>query len=226
MKKILFYFLALCAGMLIFLGLPLAGWGLGKLPQFFENPVRFTYAIVIFCLQVFSVWYNPQVGQNKDDRKSGVERRRLDLLLIQVFSLAVVVLAPFSDGHAIGIFNFGNAIRWVGLVLMTPGFILMQAAEKHLARQFSVEVTLQKNHILIQTGPYAYIRHPRYLGILIFFTGISLVFRSMLALLVVLALTGVLIWRVYAEEDLLHQEFGENWEAYRKKSWRILPFVF
>lgn len=226
MKKFLFYLLALSAGMLIFLGLPLAGWGLGKLPQFFENPARLTYAIVILGLQVFSVIYNPQVGQNKDDRKSGVERRRLDLLLIQIFSLTVVVLAPFSDSHAIGSFHFGDAVRWAGLLLMTPGFLLMQAAEKHLARQFSVEVTLQKNHKLIQTGPYTYIRHPRYLGILVFFTGISIVFLSMLALLVVFALAGVLIWRVFAEEDLMRQEFGDAWEAYCKRSWRILPFVF
>ena len=226
MKAILFYTLALFVALIIFLGLPLLGWGLGNIPQFFNNPARLTYAIVILFLQLFSVIYNPQVGRNKDDRKSGVEQHKIDLILIQIFSLAVVLLAPFSDSHSIGVFNFGNRIRFLGFILMIPGFTFMQMAEKYLGRQFSVEVTLQKDHKLIQGGPYTYIRHPRYLGILAFFTGISIVFRSLLAIFIVIALCIVLIWRVYAEEALMQKEFGVAWEAYCKKSWRIIPFLF
>lgn len=226
MKTILFYTVALFVGLLIFLCLPLLGWGLGSIPQFFDNPARLTFAITILFLQLFSIVYNPQVGRNKEERKSGIEQHRLDLVLIQVFSLALVLLAPFSDSHAFGVFNFGNTIRFWGFAFLIPGFVFMQMAEKYLGRQFSVEVTLQKDHQLIQGGPYRFVRHPRYLGILAFFTGISLVFRSWLAILVVSALGIVLIWRVYAEEALMQQEFGAAWEAYCKKSWRILPFVF
>ena len=102
----------------------------------------------------------------------------------------------------------------------------MQAGEKYLAKQFSIEVTVQKDHKLIQSGPYQYIRHPRYLGILTFFTGISLTFRSLLGLLAVIALAGVLIWRVYAEEKMMHQEFGKEWEEYQAKTWRLIPYIF
>jgi protein-S-isoprenylcysteine O-methyltransferase Ste14 len=35
-----------------------------------------------------------------------------------------------------------------------------------------------------------------------------------------------LAWRIYAEEALMQQEFGEEWMAYRKHSWRIIPFIF
>jgi len=226
MKTILFYTLALCVALIIFLGLPLLGWGLGNIPQFFDNPARLTYAVVILCLQLFSVLYNPQVGRNKDDRKTGVEQHKIDLVLIQVFSLAVVILAPFSDSHSIGAFSFGNSVRFLGFILMMPGFIFMQMAEKYLGRQFSIEVTLQKDHQLIRGGPYKFIRHPRYLGILAFFTGISIVFRSLLSILLVMALGIVLIWRVYAEEALMQKEFGKEWDAYCKKSWRLIPFVF
>jgi protein-S-isoprenylcysteine O-methyltransferase Ste14 len=226
MKAILSYTLALLAGLIIFLGLPLLGWGPGKIPQFFDDPARLTYVMVILFLQPFGILYNPQVGRNKDDRKSGIERHRVDLFLIQVFSLAVVLLAPFSDSHSIGILGFTDTIRFSGFILMIPGFILMQMAEKHLDKQFSIEVTIQKNHKLIQDGPYRFIRHPRYLGILAFFMGISIVFRSLLSIILVIALSIVLIWRVYAEEALMRQEFDKEWEAYCKKSWRIIPFVF
>jgi protein-S-isoprenylcysteine O-methyltransferase Ste14 len=64
------------------------------------------------------------------------------------------------------------------------------------------------------------------LGIILFTMGISLVYRSWLALILVAALTLVLIWRIYDEEALLHQEFGTDWEAYSQRSWRLIPFVY
>ena len=174
MRSLPRYFLALFAGSIIFIGLPLLGWGLGNLPAFFENPARIAFVLVLFALQVFSLIYNPQVGKNQENRKSDAPRSKLDLILIQIFSLAIVILAPFSDGRSIGVLNIEDTIRYVGLLITIPGFVLMQAGEKYLAKQFSIEVTLQKDHKLIQNGPYQYIRHPRYLGILVFFTGISL----------------------------------------------------
>ncbi|HNE06049.1 MAG TPA: isoprenylcysteine carboxylmethyltransferase family protein [Anaerolineales bacterium] len=226
MKSLPRYFLALLAGSVIFIGLPLLGWGLGVIPAFFENPARIAFVFVLFGLQVFSLVYNPQVGRNQENRKSDAPSSKLDLILIQIFSLAVVILAPFSDGRSIGILHVENTIRYIGLFIAIPGFVLMQAGEKYLAKQFSIEVTLQKDHKLIQSGPYKVIRHPRYLGILIFFTGISLTFRSLLGIFIVLALAGVLIWRVFAEEKMMHAEFGKEWEEYQSKTWRLIPYIF
>jgi len=226
MKSLPRYFLALLAGSVIFIGLPLLGWGLGHIPAFFENPARIAFVLVLFALQVFSLIYNPQVGQNQENRKSDAPSSKLDLILIQIFSLAVVILAPFSDGRSIGILNVENIVRYIGLFIAIPGFVLMQAGEKYLAKQFSIEVTLQKDHKLIQSGPYKVIRHPRYLGILIFFTGISLTFRSLLGIFIVLALAGVLIWRVFAEEKMMREEFGKEWKEYQSKTWRLIPYIF
>ena len=226
MKSLPRYFLALLAGSVIFIGLPLLGWGLGVIPAFFENPARIAFVLVLFALQVFSLVYNPQVGRNQENRKSDAPSSKLDLILIQIFSLAVVILAPFSDGRSIGILHVENTIRYIGLFIAIPGFVLMQAGEKYLAKQFSIEVTLQKDHKLIQSGPYKVIRHPRYLGILIFFTGISLTFRSLLGIFIVLALAGVLIWRVFAEEKMMREEFGKEWKEYQSKTWRLIPYIF
>ena len=226
MKTITSYFLAFFASLLIFVGLPLFGWGIRDLLRFFDHPARSLYILAIFILQLLAVLYNPQVGRNPEHRKSGAPQHKLDLILVQVFSLAIVFFAPFSDGHSIGALNLGDTGRFAGLILMIPGFLLMQTAEKYLDKQFSIQVTLQENHKLIQNGPYKYIRHPRYLGILLFFLGISLTFRSLIGMLLIIALTLVFAWRIYTEEALLQQEFGKEWEAYRNQSWRIFPFIF
>jgi protein-S-isoprenylcysteine O-methyltransferase Ste14 len=70
------------------------------------------------------------------------------------------------------------------------------------------------------------VRHPRYLGVILLMLGIALVFRSWWALLLVLALSLVLLWRIQDEEKLLQEEFGSFWEAYAKKSWRLVPLVY
>ena len=226
MKSLINYLVALIIGLILFIGLALLGWGLRQLPQFFDLPARSAYVIVILFLQLFAVAYNPQTGRHRGQGRSGITRNKIDLILIQLFSLSIVFLAPFSDKRSIATLNFGDGIRYLGLVLIVLGFLLMQIAEKYLDKQFSVEVAIQADHQLIQTGPYAYVRHPRYLGIVTFFLGISLVFQSLLAIILVAGLFLVLIWRVNAEEALMKKEFGEQWDAYCEKSWRMIPFVF
>ncbi len=102
----------------------------------------------------------------------------------------------------------------------------MNWAAAALGKQFSVQVTLQKDHQLVTGGLYHYLRHPRYLSIIVFNLGISLVYRSWLALILVAALTLVLLWRIHDEEAFMHQAFGIEWEAYTHTSWRLIPFVY
>lgn len=225
-ESIFSFFLSLLAGLFIFVGLPLLGWSIFDWRHFFENPARTAYVVIILLLQLFALGYNPQVGRHQEKRQGGVAQHKVDLLLIQLCSLAIVFLATFSDRHSLVPMHWGNPGRYAGLILVVVGFVLMQMAEKNLTKQFSIRVTLQENHQLIQSGPYKFIRHPRYLGILAFFIGISLTFQFYLALFTVLTLFFVLLWRIYAEEALLRQEFGAAWESYCAKTWRLIPFVF
>ncbi|NOX34421.1 MAG: isoprenylcysteine carboxylmethyltransferase family protein [Deltaproteobacteria bacterium] len=206
-------------GASIFVGLPLFGWGINNASKFINHPVRLLYVIIIILLQFFAIIYNPKTAKKKESRTKRIVKSKLDLILIQIFSLAIVFIAPYSDSHAIFTVSSGNIIRYLGLILVMAGFILMQLAEKYLARQFSVEVTIQEDHQLVTNGPYKYLRHPRYLGIMVFFFGISFVFQSFLAMGVVVALSIVLVWRVFAEERLMRQEFKQEWDDYCANSW-------
>lgn len=218
--------LSLLVGMVIFVGIPLLGWGINSAETFFENPARLLYVVIIIVLQLISVFFVQKKTNGGDNRKKETPRHKIDLILIQILSLAVVFIAPYSDRRATFILTSGDITRYIGLALMTAGFFLMHLAEKYLDKQFSVEVTLQENHQLITTGPYRYLRHPRYAGILLFFLGISLSFNSIPSLIVVLLLSTVLVWRVFAEEALLRREFGRQWDEYKSKTWRLIPFIF
>ena len=125
MKSLISYIVAFIIGLILFIGLALLGWGLRHLPQFFDNPARSAYVIVILLLQLFAVAYNPQTGRHRGQEKSGITKNKIDLNLIQLFSLSIVFLAPFSDNRSIVILNFGDGIRYLGLVLIVLGFLLM-----------------------------------------------------------------------------------------------------
>lgn len=216
----------LLVGVVIFVGLPLLGWGVGDARGFIDHPARLAYTVLVVLLQVFVVMLIPGVGRNRGDGEKSVRRQRLALLLLQVIPLAIVIAAPYGDRRDIAVLGEIEIVRYFGLGLFALGFMGMHWAEAVLDKQFSVQVTIQEGHQLVTAGPYRYLRHPRYLGIIIFTTGISLVYRSWLALILVAALTLVLLWRIDDEEALMHQAFGTDWEAYAQRSWRLIPFVY
>lgn len=213
-------------GMVIFLGLPLVGWGVEDVGGFSAHHARLAYLISAALLQVLVVVKIPGVGRSRGKGKKTVGRQRLALVLMQVLSLAIVIAGPYSDRRDVATLSEAEIVRYLGLALFCLGFVAMHWAEVHLERQFSLEVSIQEGHRLVTDGPYRYLRHPRYLGILLFMAGISLVFRSWLALILVAALTLVLVWRIRDEEALMRQEFGSEWEMHAQRSWRIIPFVY
>ncbi len=194
--------MATAIGIAIFVGLPLVGWGLSDV------------AILV-----------PPAGRRPGEEDKRVRRQRLAIVLLQIVSLALVVVAPYADRRGIAVLP-APALRVLGLALFVLGQVAVSGAQIALDRQFSVEVTIQKDHRLVTEGVYRYLRHPRYLGIVVFTLGFALVFRSGVGLALVPAETFVLLWRIGDEEALLRSEFGPAWDAYAERSWRLVPFVF
>lgn len=70
------------------------------------------------------------------------------------------------------------------------------------------------------------IRHPSYLSLLLGLFGWAQLFRSGIGLLVSLLLLPPLVARMNSEEALLESEFGEAYSDYRRRTWRLIPFVY
>ena len=216
----------LAIGLAIFVGLPLIGWGLRDLARFLADPVRSAWVAAVLLLNSYAAITNPEVGKPRRMESQVVARQRLAVRALQLLPLALVVLAPYGDAHDFAVIPAAEGVRVLGLALYAAGFLLMHWAEVKLGRLYSVQVAIQDGHRLVIDGPYRYVRHPRYLGIVVFLCGSSLVFRSWLALSLVAISAGVLLWRIRDEEGLLRRHFGPDWEAYARKSWRMVPFVF
>ena len=225
MKTALTMIMKAILGIFLFAGLPLIGWGIFDLLGYFSNPARTAYIAIVVVMQIAIVVAFPEIGRQGSPGKATVQRQKLAIVLLQVLSLAIVLLAPFCDRRRIGALPSLDWLRFLGLAIFVIGFVLMNWAEIALGKYFSIQVTVQEDHRLMTDGPFRYIRNPRYLGIILNNIGISLVFRSWLALILTVALVAVLLWRIHDEEALMQAEFGESWEAYRSHTWRLLPFV-
>lgn len=212
-------------GTVFFLGLPLIGWGLDDPLGFLKDTGRAGYCAFMFFSSILVVLFVPEEGRGRAAGKKIVARQKLTILFLQVIPLTMLIVAPYCDRRQWGVMGH-QEIRYVGLALTLVGFTFMNWAILALGKQFSLDVTVQENHRLITKGPYLYIRHPRYLGIILFLFGIAMVFRSWIALVLAALSVAVLIWRIHDEEKLMHEEFSTEWRQYAQKSWRLLPFVY
>jgi protein-S-isoprenylcysteine O-methyltransferase Ste14 len=219
-------FFSFIVGLIIFSVLPLIGWGLNDIKGFIHNPFRLTYVIMMAVLSVLVVIFVPNEGRSQGEGIKMIKRQKISLLFLQIVPPLIVLLSPFFDHRGIAVFGENSSIRLIGLILSFTGFLFMNWSVMILGKQFSVDVTIQEDHKLVTGGPYKFIRHPRYLGIIVFFAGISLIFLSWISLLLVLFLMAVLLWRIRDEEKLMHQEFEKSWEDYKKRTFSLIPFIY
>jgi protein-S-isoprenylcysteine O-methyltransferase Ste14 len=115
--------------------------------------------------------------------------------------------------------------NWVGLLLLIAGSTLRLWAIQQAGTAFIPHVKADSKHRLVTAGPYAYVRHPSYLGTLLSYLGIAVLFGSVIGTLaLVLLVIPALIFRLVKEEQLLSQRFGEAWKKYENQTpWRLLP---
>ncbi|MBI2061564.1 MAG: isoprenylcysteine carboxylmethyltransferase family protein [Nitrospirae bacterium] len=124
------------------------------------------------------------------------------------------------------ILAYPEIYRPLGLALMLAGLGVASWALLTLRRFFSPRIMVQKDHQLIRRGPYQWIRHPFYLGLILLSIGFPLVFRSWLGMPVTILFFPAVAWRMTIEEKLLGDAFGAAYEEYKKTSWRLLPHVY
>jgi protein-S-isoprenylcysteine O-methyltransferase Ste14 len=104
---------------------------------------------------------------------------------------------------------------------------LVTAAVKTLGKEWSLTARLVEGHKLATTGPYAYVRHPIYTGMLGMLLATGLAFSHWAALLpaLVIFFVGTII-RVRSEEKLLGEAFGEQFEEYKQRVPAIVPGLY
>jgi protein-S-isoprenylcysteine O-methyltransferase Ste14 len=212
-----------------FLGLLLLGWGIDDLQGFLSNFPRLGYLVIVpvfgFIDSLGVIGGSAGSPLNKGDEGKRVRRQRVLLFPVFLFQFVVLFFLSFADRRTIGVM-VGQEIRWLGLVLCGLGFAMISWSRFTLGRMYTLDVTIQKSHQLITTGLYRYIRNPIYLGVIAHGLGLSFLFRSWIGLGAMIPIVVFFLFRIKDEEGALQKEFGSEWEAYCKQSWRLVPYLY
>lgn len=119
--------------------------------------------------------------------------------------------------------HLSKAVAMTGLCLTIIGLAFSAWARDVLGRNWSGRVIIQDNHQLVTAGPYAYVRHPLYTGILIAMTGTMLIADDVGALLGFFFCVAFFLLKAQREERILEAEFGPVYANYRAHTGGLLP---
>jgi protein-S-isoprenylcysteine O-methyltransferase Ste14 len=215
---------------ILYAGLPVLGWGVDNIGGFIAQPQRLIYAVsiagfgLVAACQMILLPDSFQGGMGKTEKF--VPRQRIVRIAVTLLLFLGLVLVPFTDRRSLLVMPENPGLRWIGLALAVLGLGLIFWSGLTLGRFYSQEVTLQEGHRLITSGAYRLVRHPRYLGILFLGIGSSLLFGSWVGLALTALAMAFVLFRIRDEEALMHREFGAEWEAYCRKSNKLIPYLW
>jgi protein-S-isoprenylcysteine O-methyltransferase Ste14 len=153
-------------------------------------------------------------------------------LLVMLLALAIFV--PFFIFGWIPLFllpaGAARILDVIGLALYLSGMSFLLWARHTLGKMWGLttagQVKLRNDHRLIQSGPYAFVRHPLYFGAWVFLFGLVLLYPVWVMLILFLATLVSYSARARLEETALADRFGAEWTAYRQRTKFLIPFIY
>ena len=210
---------SIVVGATAYLALAVYGWG-GPAPFFAHVPL-IGLAVVFFAISGAALFAGGNISPGvREDRGN-----RWVLLAFTFLGLLDGFLPAYTDRLDYWTID-GDSLRWLGVALFAVGGALRLWPVVVLGRRFSGLVAIQPGHTLVTGGIYTVIRHPSYLGLVINSLGWDFAFRSAVGVFLTSLMLVPLFARIKAEERLLSSEFGDEYEAYRSRTSRLLPGLY
>lgn len=144
--------------------------------------------------------------------------------LIVVNGVVALSLLIAAGCRYLGLGVVTGWVQYVGIAGMILAGVLREWSVLTLGAYFSKVVEIEQGHQLITTGPYQWLRHPAYTGLLLFCTAAALALGTWIgAVLAFVVVFVALRYRIGIEERLLEQTFGDAYHDYAQETWRLFP---
>jgi protein-S-isoprenylcysteine O-methyltransferase Ste14 len=143
-------------------------------------------------------------------------------------TLAVVLMALPNLWHgwpSAVIVPRSLALYWAGVAVLITGLGFSVAARRFLGANWSGTVTLKQGHELIRNGPYRFVRHPIYTGILLGFIGSAISLDEIRGVVAVGLVIVAFLIKIRLEERWMIETFGDAYRHYRTEVRALIPFV-
>ena len=153
---------------------------------------------------------------------------------VAMIILGLALCIPFFYYGWIPLFqvssNVALTLGMIGLVLYLAGLIFVLWARRTLGKYWGISTSLQvkllDDHQLIQSGPYAFVRHPMYFGWWAAMFGLILLYPVWAVVLFFIFSLISFTGRARREESALEERFGKEWTEYKKRTKILIPFIY
>jgi protein-S-isoprenylcysteine O-methyltransferase Ste14 len=179
-----------------------------------------------WCWILFEIWVF--LRERGTARDSSRDRGSAALVIIV---LAAGITLGLNLPHTAPQLNIRNGFAGffaLGIVLVFIGILFRFWSIQTLGKFFRTRVMIQADHKLITTGPYKYLRNPSYTAILIILIGFGFGIGNWASVLVFFA-AGVIAYAsriALVEERALAEQFGQEFQDYKKHTWALIPFIW
>ena len=170
-------------------------------------------------------WFAAAAWSDRTVRRPAVRREVLYRVLTLAGAMLMFGFNPDSERADTPLWPVASGIGWVLAGLVICGFLFTWWARIHLGQLWSSSVTRKEHHHVVDTGPYAIVRHPIYTGLLLAILGTVLLRVTILTLTGGALIAAGIYVKARVEEEFLRQQLGEPYAAYARHVPMLLPFM-
>ncbi len=168
------------------------------------------------------------IRRRASSKGNAVDQDAGSLRLLWIVNMAAITAGVFLASRGVKPW-LPAGLPWplIGAVVFVAGAALRWWSIWHLGRFFTVNVAVAADHRVVDTGPYRFIRHPSYAGLILQFAGLGLSLGTLPALLAILIVpTLAILHRVRIEEAALHTHLTDAYAAYSARTKKLVPLIF
>jgi protein-S-isoprenylcysteine O-methyltransferase Ste14 len=180
-------------------------------------------AIVLLWTGWVVSWLAAAWWSNRTEKRPGIGGELAYRLPMLLGAALLLVPAHGYDG-VLRLWHVGWTGAWICVALIAAGIVFAWWARLHLGRLWSGRITRKADHHVVDTGPYALVRHPIYTGLLLALLATMAAKGTVPAIAGFACLLGGIWLKARQEEDWLGQELGDPYRAYRRRVPMLLPF--
>ncbi len=190
--------------------------------HWFPDPYFSTIFATLVIAAFFIDYAIPKKLNPHQINKNDTTLDRTSFLVIRILGFLSVTITLIC--RYLNLLITPEYIQYLGLLMIPADLARREWAIIKLGRFFSRTVQLEAGHEIITDGPYRWIRHPSYTGMILIYLGIALAIGTWLGVFITVGLMlGASMYRISIEEKVLIEAFGTAYQDYMKSTWRLFP---
>lgn len=184
--------------------------------------IYFILFVVVFIVRKIFTAGNKKQEFVVEEKSAG------DVLLLTFDGIGMLIplVYVFSTWLDFADYNMPDWVGWIGIVLFMNAIMVLYFSHAHLGKNWSPVLGIQKEHTLVMSGIYKYIRHPMYAAHLLWAIAQILILHNWIAgYSFIVVMIPHYLMRVGKEEQMMVEQFGGEYEDYMKTTGRIFPKI-